>query len=147
MNMKQYFIMIISAAVFAGISSCIAPEKWKKYLNAISGIMIVSVILTPLPEFRKLDLFSGFQASEMQLSNIYAETVHSQLKKRISADIKDRIKANFGFDVQAEVELALNDKMEITGIKEITVWTMEKKDEINRLLQEVYFPEKILFAG
>lgn len=144
--MKEYFTMIISSAIFAGIAECAAPQKWKKYLNAISGIMIASIILSPIPDFKKIDFFAETTVNTLSAAEIQKKAVHSALKKKIDDDIVKRIKENLHIDITVQSELSLNDNGEIEGIEEITVWTSRKKTEIKSILEKVYSPMKISFA-
>lgn len=144
--MKEYFTLIISSAILAGIAECAAPHKWKKYLNAISGIMIASIILSPIPDFKNIDFFLNTTDNTISATEIQKNAVHSSLKKRIDDDITNRIKENLSIEITAKSELSLNDNGEIDGIEEITVWATQKRTEIKNILEKVYSPTKISFA-
>ena len=145
--MQRYLIMVISAAVLSAVAGTLSPEKWRKYLNAVTGIMIMSVIVSPVYDLKTTDLFSDYSYNSELDMNAQKKAVCDELKIRVSEDAKQRIKQELGNECNVEVQLELNNKYEIEGVKEITVWTKSKKREIKQLLQKVYSPGKISFRN
>lgn len=143
--MKEYFSLIVSSAVLSGIAECISPDSWKKYLNIITGILMISVILSPIPQIRKAELFSDLDVSIVYGDKVFKDAIHSQLEKKISKDATERIYNEIGESVTVEAVIEVTDEGEISGVKELLVWTTEKNTEISKILESAYSPSKITF--
>lgn len=137
--MKGYIITIIGASVLSGAAHILTPVSWIKYVKIITGLVILSVIATPLTSISKINLFSDFSIEESEIDeNIQVNTIAKELKLRIETDIKDRIKTEFSHDSKADVIITLNENNEITGVTHITVITDANKDKVISRMCEVY---------
>lgn len=120
--MKTYILTIIGAAVLSSFASVLSPDKWRKYVGVITGLVIISCIIAPVAKISKTDLFSGFEAienSEEYSKNLQKEIIEEELAKRVGEDISSRLKNEFGINVTAKVTININDNNEITGIEQI----------------------------
>lgn len=143
--MNSYMITLISAAVLSALVTILSPEKWRKYINIISGIMIVSVIASPLLQYKEVRLF----VEETGISDIdrYAQqvAVAEELKNRVQEDVLERIYNELKIKINAEVIIDVNENKEICGVREIKIWTQTHQKKIEKILKEVYSPKKITF--
>jgi len=46
--MKEYIITIIGATLLSAMAGIIAPEKWRSYVQVITGLVIISCIIGTL---------------------------------------------------------------------------------------------------
>ena len=145
--MNAYLIKVISAAVLSAITQSLAPEKWKKYLNAITGIMIISVIVSPIFELKKIDLFSDFTYNSSIDEYAQKKAVCKELEKRVSEDAANRLKTQLGGEYKVETTLEVNNDYEIVGVKEMRIWTKEKRQQAKKVLESIYSPQKISFLN
>jgi len=145
--MKAYMMTVIGSAVLCAVVLIMSPEKWKKYIKVVTGMMIMSVIISPVAELRGMDLFMDYEFSDEVDVNLQKKTVKAELEKRIEEDIKLRISDEFGITVSPEVTVGVNENFEITGVEEIKLWTETGREKIRRRLEEVYSPQKILFGN
>lgn len=122
--MKSYILTVIGAAVLSSFGTLLAPEKWRKYVNLITGLVIISCIMTPIAKLTKTDLFSGFNAIEnTQMYEEYKQSkiILDELEKRVCDDIEKRLENEFGIEAKAEIKIDINENNEITGIRQIHI--------------------------
>ncbi len=143
--MDKYLTTLITAAVLSAVAKNVSPERWQKYISVITGIMLVSVIVSPLFEFAKVDLFEEFSYTEETNMLAQHEAVKEELEKRVSEDAKNRLANELGGEYRVETKLLINKNNEIEGVKEMIVWTREKEAPVRRILGAVYSPQKISF--
>ena len=143
--MDKYLTTLITAAVLSAVAKNVSPERWQKYISIITGIMLVSVIVSPLFEIAKVDLFEEFSYADE--TNMFAqhEAVKVELEKRVSEDAKKRLTNELGGEYKVEVRLFVNENNEIEGVEEMIVWTKEEEAPVKRILGAVYSPQKISF--
>ena len=60
--MKEYIITIIGATLLSAMAGIIAPEKWRSYVQVITGLVIISCIIFPVTALVKSDIFDGFDS-------------------------------------------------------------------------------------
>ena len=74
--MKEYIITIIGATLLSAMAGIIAPEKWRSYVQVITGLVIISCIISPVTAIVKSDIFDGFDSVHVSYTNLRAnETV------------------------------------------------------------------------
>lgn len=145
--MRQYLISIISAAVLSAVAQTVSPNNWTKYINIITGIMIVSVIAAPVFEISKIDLFSDFSYSYDVDEYAQKKAVITELEKKVSEDAANRLKNEFSWEFKVNTMLDVNENYEIESVKEMTVWPAKEKKRVKAFLQKIYSPQKILFQN
>lgn len=137
--MKQYIITIIGASVLSGAAHILTPASWVKYVKLITGLVILSVIASPLTSISKVNLFSDFSIEQTEIDeNVQINTISQELEERIKTDIKERIKNEFSREAEAEVIITLNENNEITGVTHITVITDANREKVISRMCEVY---------
>ena len=52
--MKEYIITIIGATLLSAMAGIIAPEKWRSYVQVITGLVIISCIISPVTAIVKV---------------------------------------------------------------------------------------------
>ncbi len=121
--MKAYIMTIIGATLLSAYASNLAPETWRKYVRIITGLVLIICILSPIKSLVGADLFADFDINAV--SGVEGKTqtqlVAEELSERVEADIEERLKKEFGISARARVKISVNDKGEITGVKEIRV--------------------------
>ena len=122
--MKTYFLMILGAAVLSALASIMSPEKWRGYIRLVTGIIILSCIVSPVSKL--LGRIGGFNIPEISASSNYDEDMHKELimeelTKRIETDIETRMTREYGADISARVEIDINENNEIEGVTRITI--------------------------
>lgn len=143
--MNNYMITVIGSAVLAALALMLAPDKWRKYVKVVTGIMIISVIISPVAALRGIDLFSGYEYSYTVDENAQKTAVREELERRVAKDAEERLSDEFGITAGVDVKLKVNKNYEIEGVEEITVWTEKQAERIRQRLNEIYSPQKILF--
>lgn len=148
--MREYIISILAASVLSGISSIASPQKQRKYVSIISGLVILCVIVAP---FKKIDfdkLLISFEmpqiTNEIQYGEEYrSEMIKNEITDRINSDIEERVRNEFGKDIQAYADIGVNDEGKITGVKAIMI-KGSVSEKIRARLCEVYGVEKIIMG-
>ena len=139
--MKTYILTIIGAAVLSSFASMLAPDKWRKYVGVITGLVIISCIIAPIAGMTRTELFSGFDAienAEEYSINLQEEMIQEELSKRVSEDIAARLEREFNIKVTAKVQININDNHEITGIEKIRIKGESLTPAATARLCEVY---------
>lgn len=138
--MKGYILTIIGATLLSAYASNLAPENWRKYVQIITGLVLIICILSPIKSLVKTDFFSDFDIAEISgvEGKTQTELVAEELAERVEADIEERLKNEFGINVTAKVQISVNDKDEIAGVKEIHVSGAKLGKSAKDRLCEVY---------
>lgn len=143
--MREYMITVIGGAVLAALAHTVSPEKWTKYIKIVTGIMIVSIIVSPVSVLINGDIFSDFEESTYIEENLHEKAVISQTEQKLSEDVISRIKTELGEDIIAEVVLEVDNDMQVEGVDLIKVWNGQNRERIKKILTEVYLPSEISF--
>lgn len=139
--MKAYIITIIGATLLSAMGSILAPEKWRGYVQVITGLVIISCIISPVADIVNSDILSGFDSVEVNIENsenLQKSLVIQELKKRINEDISARLEKEFGLTVTAECEVGVNDEGLLEGVKSIHIFGDKLTDRARNRLCEVY---------
>ena len=139
--MKAYIVTIIGATLLAAMAGILAPEKWRSYVQVITGLVIISCIISPVTTVVKSDMFSGFNNVEENIENgenLQANLVIEELKKRINDDIAARMEREFNLSVTADCEIRVNEEGAIEGVDGVRVYGDKLTDRARNRLCEVY---------
>ncbi len=139
--MKAYIISIIGATLLAAMAGILAPEKWRSYVRIITGLVIISCIVSPVTAIIKTDIFDGFDSvgeSIEEGESIQRSLVTEELERRINEDIEARMKKEFSLDVSAECAIKVNDEGEIEGVESIYIYGDGLTERERERLCEVY---------
>ena len=148
--MKEYMMNIVGAVLISVFAQVILPEKWNKYIKIITGLIIISAIVSPVKEFRKINFENYTYEAEKFNSegeNYTRELVISELSTRINNDIKTRISNEFFTEVDAKTTISVNKNNEISGISKIELTGKNINNSIITRLKEIYAPEEVLING
>ena len=149
--MKGYIISIAVSTVISAVVNMITPEKWSKYVGIVTGLVVTMCIAQPVISLMHADVFEGFSHNSPETSRegekvLYAQ-IKSELEKRISEDITNRLKSEFGKTCEAETDVAITDKGEVSGVKSVVVYG----DKIDAVaigrLRDVYGAEEVKYIG
>ena len=143
--MKDYIISIIGGAVLASLANTVSPDKWTKYVKIITGLMIISIIISPGAKLLDTDIFEDYETAIEIDMNAQKKAVISELEKKISDDIKTRILNEFSENTEVKASLNVNDNYEIEGVNEISIWNAKNTKLIENRMNEVYSPSVISF--
>lgn len=139
--MKAYIITIIGAAVLSALAGIVSPEKWRGYIRIMTGLVVISCILSPVMSITHSGVFQGFDESINEMgesSDVQMQLVLGELRTRINSDIEKRMKDEYNLSVTAECRLKINDDGEFSGVGEIYVYGDRLTDGAKNRLCEVY---------
>lgn len=144
--MREYILKIVGTAIMAVFVDFISPEGWKKYLGIISGIIILSVIASPIAEFKNIDITAEYrdvQDVEAEGTEIYSDMLRSEFSKRVATDVKERVREEFSKDVSVETEVEVNEKGNIEKISKIVITGSGLDKKIADRISYVYDVEEV----
>ena len=143
--MKGYIGGICIAAVIAALADVLAPKEHQKYIRVLLGFLLLTVILSPLPAVKKIRL-SPLESAASENTGIFMDSISIKLTENVEADIKERLKAEFGIICTADVLLDIDDEHKIRGVKEIRLSQKIPENAAERL-REVYGCDKIEYKN
>ena len=140
--MTNYVTSIVAAAIFAGMASVLSPEKWRKYVGMITGIVIICIVISPIMKTNTVKIFDDFNSkiSSAEIEDgekIRIEMISTKLEEGINRDIEQRMKTEFDINVKATAEVGFNDEGKVTGVNAIKIKGKLKPEAAKRLC-EVY---------
>ncbi|MCI8403569.1 MAG: hypothetical protein HFE49_01570 [Clostridia bacterium] len=139
--MKAYIVTIIGATLLAAMAGILAPEKWRSYVQVITGLVIISCIISPVTTVVKSDIFRGFDSVEENIENnerLQTELVMEELKKRVCEDIEARMEKEFNLSVRADCDIRVDGEGAIEGVDGVRVYGDKLTDRARDRLCEVY---------
>ena len=139
--MREYIITIVGATLLSAASAILAPEKWRGYVRIITGLVIISCIVSPVSSVVKSDIFNGFEVREESVGegeNLQQELIVAELKKRVDEDIRVRMDKEFNLSVTADSEIRVNGDGAIEGVDSVRVSGDKLTDRARARLCEVY---------
>ncbi len=149
--MGAYIIGIVGATVIASVISVLTPDKWDKYVGVVTGVVITLCIARPIISLVNEDIFVGIsevrQESVTEGAEIFAKEIKKEMQSKIAMDVKDRLKAEFGKECVARVEVSVSSQGEVLGVDLISV-RGEKIDTVAKSrLREIYGAREVKYAG
>ena len=139
--MKADIITIIGATLLSAMAGIMSPEKWRGYVQVITGLVIISCIISPASTIVKSDIFDSFDSVEENIAeseNLQSDLVMEELKKRINDDIKARMEKEFNLSVTADCDIRVNEEGAIEGVDCVRIYGDKLTDRARRRLCEVY---------
>ncbi len=139
--MSEYILTIIGAALLAAMTNLISPDKWQPYIRTATGLVVMSVILSPIASMRGIEFKMEFKAPETAIEdgeNIQMEAIKEGLEQRVIEDAKMRLENEFGITAEVDVEIKTNADMQIERVEEIVVSGTELTAAAKNRLAEVY---------
>lgn len=145
--MKAYILKLVGAALISAFAEHIAPNGWQKYVKLVSGLIIISVLISPFAENKRFADFDVIDAGE-EYAQIGEEMLRNQvtaeLEQRIGGDIEQRVYDEYGISLKAEARLAVNDKGDIEKVEKIILYS-DKNEDVEQRLKFVYEPEEVVW--
>lgn len=137
--MREYIILIAGAAVLSVLGEMMSPESWKKYIRIITGLIVVSVIVTPIAELKKINLLDGidFKVSE-ELTDYSNQWLLDEFTDNVCTDVKDRVKREYGKECEVRINVAVSGENEIEGIERMEVYMNFPPAELKEKLSQMY---------
>lgn len=148
--MKSYLMSITGAVLISVFSNVILPEKWNKYIKVITGLIIISTIISPLKiswDFEYDKQFKIPQNIEIDAKDYSLGLIKQELKERVDEDIKKRLKEEFSKNIIADSDIGINLDGEITGVERIRISGDEISGTAVKRLQEIYAPKEVIVNG
>ena len=147
--MKNYIMSIVGAVLICIFSEMVLPDKWNKYLNIITGLIIIGAICTPLSYAFDFSIWQ--QINENQDFSVIAKDysvnlVKNELEKNIKNDLEERILTEFKKETSVKVSVLTDDDNKITGIEKIILSGNIDENIISRV-NEIYAPKEIVING
>ncbi len=139
--MKVYIITIIGATLLSAMAGIMSPEKWRGYVQVITGLVIISCIISPASAIVKNDIFDSFDSVEQNIAeseNLQTDLVMEELKKRINDDIRARMQKEFNLSVTADCDIRVNEEGAIEGVDSVRIYGDKLTDRARSRLCEVY---------
>lgn len=139
--MKEYIITIIGATLLSTATAVLAPEKWRGYVKLITGLVIISCIISPAAAIFKSDIFDGFDNIETSIqdsSYMQTELVTEELENRINEDIAARMLKEFGLNVTVQATICVNSEGEIEGVESVRIYGDKLTERARNRICEVY---------
>lgn len=147
--MKEYLMRIIGAVLICVFADMLMTEKWSKYIKIITGLIIISAISAPIQKPLKLDFKEYFnETKKLETDGIQysVELIKKELEKSLENDINSRFLEEFNQDIDAQVDVSLNDENKISGVEKINLIGTINQKMIDRI-NEIYAPEEVLING
>ena len=144
--MKSYLLNVICAVLISMFCNILLPKEWGKYVKIITGLIIISAILSPLNFKWSFDEFNfeQEQAEFKQEAEQYSSSlIKEELKKRIEDDAQKRILEEFDKDVQINAEIQTNAGNEIIGIEKIEIIGKNIGENITQRIIQIYNPTEV----
>lgn len=139
--MKTYIITIIGATLLSAMAGILASDKWRGYVQIITGLVIISCIVSPLTALVKSDIFDGFASVEQNIEsneNMQMELVMEELESRINEDIAARMEKEYKLSVTADCDIKVNGEGEIEGVESVRIFGDKLTDRARSRICEVY---------
>lgn len=138
--MKSYILTIIGATLLSAFAGNLAPDRWRKYVKIITGLVLIICILSPLKSLVSVDWFEDFSVDEYITNGgkTQTELVIEELTEKIEQDVEARLKKEYDMNVTARVEISVNTDGEIDGVKKICVTGAKLTEAVRARLTEVY---------
>ncbi len=134
--MKEYILKIVGVSLLAAFSEHLVDKKWKKYINLISGFMIISVLLSPFTFKRDIKIFDEFELKSdysKEGNEILYENVKKELEEKVASDLERRVLEEFSENVTADVTVLCDKNGKIEKVKKITIKGRENQKITDRV--------------
>jgi len=145
--MKAYILKIIGAAILAVFTDILSPSGWKKYIGIVTGIILLTVIISPVANWRDIDVMSGFETSDEIISSgktLYADTLRLEFSKKVANDVRERIKQEFDKETQVEVEIEVSSEGQIEKISKIIIRGKNLDSAVSDRVSYIYNVDEVI---
>ena len=130
------------AALLASVMEIFAPKEWEKYINLAIGLIILSIILSPVAKFCDAEILPPTPSYKID-ENAFYDEIASSMKQNVERDICERLQTEFGVAARAEVSLTIDSEHNIKGVDVIRIYTWKNPDGMIERLKTVYGCDKV----
>lgn len=145
--MKTYIIQIVGAALLSVFADMMSPAGWKKYMGIITGIILLTVIITPVARLKGVDILSDYSESRditLAGDELYSDMLKNEFSKSVALDIKERIRQEFAKEVSVEADVTVNEKGNIDKISSITLTGEGLNEKIAERISFIYDVDEVI---
>ena len=144
--MREYIMSVIGAGVLCSVSEIISPDKWKKYIKLLTGVIITIIMISPVKQidFDMVYDFCSITPEYAVDNSLLCDTVKGEFENRISKDIKERIFQKYGVKSEVVTTSETDDKGNVTGIALIKIKTFAKCPGVMDMITQIYGVNKDL---
>ena len=145
--MKTYIIQIVGAAILSVFADMLSPAGWKKHMSIITGIILLTIIVTPLANLRGIDIFydlNGAKTVSEQGTELYGDMLKSAFSKSVAIDVRDRIRNEFSVETVVEAEVETDGNGNIKKILTIRISGKNLKKEIADRISYIYDVDEVI---
>lgn len=146
--MKAYILKIVGAALLAAFSEYLVPQGWRKYVKLVSGLIIISVLISPFGrrvDFSDFEEIGGGEEYAAEGESLMRESVRDELEKAVETDIERRAEEEFSQKVKADVRVRTDGEGKIERVEKIKLFGRER-EEITERLKFVYGTEEVVWS-
>lgn len=140
--MREYIITMSVAALVASVMEIFAPKEWEKYIKLAIGLIILSIIISPVVKFRDAKILPQTPSYKIN-ENAFYDEIAREMKKNVEQDIAERLKTEFDVDAKVETELTIDDEHNIKGVNIIRIRTWKNPDGMIERLKKIYGCDRI----
>lgn len=149
--MKSYIISIATATIVSAVISMVTPEKWTKYVGIVTGLVVTICVANPILHLMRSDIFEGFTYNEPAHTShdngAFYKEVKKELEKKLSEDIKTRLKSEFNRDCEVYTEVLMSEDGQFKGVDKIHIYGDRTDAVMIGRLYEVYDAEEVKYVG
>ncbi len=144
--MREYIMSVIGAGLLCSVSEIISPDKWKKYIKLLTGVIITIIMLSPVKQidFDVVDDFRSITPEYPTDNSLLLNTVKSEFENRISEDIKERIFQKYDVNSEVVTTSETDDNGNVTGIALIQIKTFAECPGVTDMITQIYGVNKDL---
>ena len=140
--MRGYIITMSVAAIICSALEIFAPKEWEKYVKLALGLVIMSIILSPLVAMKK-EKIEPIEASYSIRADEFYDNVTKELKSRVEQDIEERLLKEFKLEAKATVDIDVDENHNIKGVNAIRIKCRKNPPKLRERLEEIYGCERI----
>ena len=140
--MRGYIITMSVAAIICSVLEIFAPKEWGKYVKLALGLVIMSIILSPIMALKKEKIEIAEASYSIRADEFY-DNVTKELKSRVEQDIEERLKKEFKLESTAMVDIDVDENHNIKGVNVIRIKCRKNPPKLRERLEEIYGCERI----
>lgn len=140
--MRGYIITMSVAAIICSVLEIFAPKQWEKYVKLALGLVIMSIILSPVMALKKEKIELAEESFHERGDEFY-HNVATELKARVEQDIEERLLKEFELEAKATVDIDVDENHNIKGVNAIRIKCRKNPPKLRERLEEIYGCERI----
>lgn len=140
--MKEYIITMSVAALIASIIEIFAPKEWEKYIKLAIGLIILSIIVSPVAKFRDAKILPQTPSYKID-ENAFYDEIANRMKENVERDIRERLKTEYDVEAKVDIDLTIDEEHNIRGVNVIRISTWKNPDGMIERLKSVYGCDEI----